>query len=334
VRAALTPDEFRRRFAHATVPDGGVVVELSEGTYWRLNRSASAFCSALETSTSIEQAATDAARVLGLPVDVATTQLLAVTSQLRGVGVRRPILGPFRYAANADGYDLWHGDLHVFNVDRQTLRIRLVPRPRDLVFSLFDYLRGLAPKLLGLRGLSVLHGAAASYGANTTGICGSSGAGKTTTATLLAKHGERLIAEDLLLLDLRSGEGPSLFLEGEKQLLNWCTAGARALSAPGAILETEALPEVASGIATKLTSLWFLDREQRGEELKRVQMHGADAMVHLLANGFLGSDDQAAWRRHLAAASAIASAVPAYELRAPDGIARLDQALERFVKAV
>jgi hypothetical protein len=332
VRDALTPDQFRERFALATVADGGVVVELSEGTYWRLNRSASTFCSALQSSTSIEEATTEAARLLGLPVDVATGQMLAVTSQLGGVGVRRPILGPFRYCTSADGYDLWHGTLHVFNVDRRTLRIQLVPRPRDLVFSLFDYLRGLAPKLLGLHGISVLHGAAASHGPNTTGICGPSGAGKTTTATLLAKHGERLIAGDLLLLDLRPGDGPSLYLDGEKQLLAWCTDGSRALAVPGAVLETEELPRVASGLTTKLTWLWFLDRDQRGEALKRMQMHRADAMVHLLANGFLGSDDETAWRQHLATASTIASAVPAFELRAPNGLARLDQALAELVK--
>jgi hypothetical protein len=328
--AAITPDIFRERFALATFDDGGVVVDLDGGSYWRLNGSAAVFCSELLAKPTIDSATAAAAERLKLPLGLAAEHLRAIAATLSGIGVRSERLGPFQYLrSNRGGYDLWHDGRHILQIDDAGELVTLVASPSDLVFRMFDYLKGVAPKILFLRGKTVLHGSAVARGGAATGICGTSGAGKTTTARSLAKYGATLISEDLLVVgDSRSG--PEIFVEGEAQILRWCTDSARTITAAGATAETAPLDLATSGPTVRLASVWFLDAQHRGDELIKKRLTRSVTLERLIANVFLGAERTTSWRRLLTAAHAVSAAIDGYETSAPSGLERLDSAIRLY----
>ncbi len=240
----MTPEMFRERFALATFADGGVVVDLQTGSYSRVNATGAVMLAAFEGAATLDAAAEACASRFGIAGDVALRDLSALVGDLNREGVRREPLDPFRYRPAADGgYDVWHDATHVLHVHEGGRLLTLASPPEALPLRIYDYVSGIAPKILFLRGVTVMHGSSCMRGDSLLGICGKSRAGKTTTARTFAKHGCALMSEDLLVFDPDLSKA-RVFVEGEKTVDRWFHDGARALEADhAATLDIGALHE-------------------------------------------------------------------------------------------
>jgi hypothetical protein len=328
---SLTPAAFRSRFALATFPDGGVVVDLETGSYSRLNASGAAVLEELERADTTEAAVAAVAQRLRATTAIAGQHVATLMSALGGAGLRHEPPDPFRYRAASDGgYDLWHGTTCVLRVDEAARKVTMVAMPQDLPLRPYDYVSAMAPKLLFLRGITVMHGSGCVDTDDLVGICGKSRAGKTTTARTLARHGRELVSEDLLVFapDLTA---PAVYLEGERRAHRWSIDVGRALeSGQGATADIDPLVEAASGPTRRLGRLWFLDAARRGETFALRALSRTRTLELVLANHFLGAGGASIWRRHVGACRSIASAVAAFELDPPLGLDRLDEAIARY----
>jgi hypothetical protein len=332
VGGILAPEAFRERFALATFPEGGIVVDVITGSYSRLNTSAALACTALESAGNVESAIEDAMHRLSVPRPTAEEHLRVVTAGLGADGLRHEPLDPFRYwSVKSGGYELWHGDLPVLHIDEHGRHLTLLTPPANLLLPIFDYVSAMAPKIIFLLGMTVLHGSSCIRGASLLGLCGRSRAGKTTTAKVLAKYGSPLVSEDLLLLapDLTR---PEAFLGGEGRVNAWAADAARDLAAQRSTVDIGPLATIFSGPTIPLKSIWFLDAQRRGPNFATHRLGRPDALAHLMANNFLGAGGAASWRRHLAASSAVTSAIEAYEIDLPQGLDRLDEAIKGYTR--
>jgi hypothetical protein len=329
--APISPEIFREFFALASFSDGGIVLNVSTGSYSRLNASAALLCAEIEKAESLQTALASISERLGISLELATRHVQALTAALHADGIRHEPPEPFRYRPSHEGgYDLWHEERLVLHIGGRAERLWLMSNPAELPLPLYDYVSGVAPKLLGIQGKTVLHGSSCLVGTALLGICGRSGAGKTTTARTLAKYTGGLVSEDLLVLgpDLRN---PFVFIGGESYVHRWSLEAVRALGDHvGADCDADTLGLAASGESIPLRSIWFLDVRRRGELFSVRPLERADALGHLMTNNFLGSAGTTNWRRHLIASTAITSAVESFELSVPNGIERLDDAIRRY----
>lgn len=326
-----TPESFRERFALATFPDGGVVADLRTGSYGKVNATGAAMLGALERAASFEAAAAEIASRLQIPVSVASRDMRGLVATLAGAGARTAPFGVLRYRpAPEGGYDLWHGERRALHVDADARRLTLASPPESLPFKIYDYVSDIAPKLLFLAGVPVLHGSSVVLGEGVLAMCGMSRAGKTTTARAFAAHGSRLVSEDLVILDLRDDQ-PRVFLEAEAGVRRWFREGARALEANHtAALDVRALRDAAAGPTYPLSTLWFLDAGRRGDGFVRNVIGKTDALVDLLTHAFLGAEGDASWKRYLAAGRAIVAAATPCRMDLPNGLAALDAAIRDY----
>jgi hypothetical protein len=329
---AIDPASFRAAFALALVDGGGVLVDVRRGGYFRLNRVAAAVCAGLQQAGPDDDVAAAVAARLGVPRELAAAHLVSLSGEIAAAEApRAEPIGPFRYRLGDGGYELWHGQRCVLRVDGDGGRLALLAPARDLSLPLLEHLRAIAPKILFLKGVNVLHGASCVQSGRLLGLCGVSGAGKTTTARALARHGADLIGEDLMLLG-PDPTRPTVVVGGEAAVHAWAAEMARALAADCAAgVDTAALPAAAATpTQLPLDALWFLDAGRRGGQLALRRLSPLDALVSLMQSNFLGAADAASWRRHLAVTSAVATAVPAFDLDPPDGLDLLDGAVARY----
>jgi hypothetical protein len=328
----LTPDAFRRRFALATFRDGGVVLDLATGSYSQLNASGAAVLRAffdLPDDSAVIAAIAEQFRV---ETSVAEGYLKSIVDALLGEGLRYEPPDPFRYLPSTEGgYDVWHDARLALHVAPDGRRLILRSAVADLPLPLYDYVSGIAPKVLFLRGICVMHGSSCISDSALLGFCGKSRAGKTTTARTFARHGRRLVSEDLLLFapDLTK---PQVFVEGERLVNAWSREATAALAAGvGASTETEGLVAAASGERMPLAKIWFLDAARRGLDFIVRPLGPAEALPLVMANQFLGGSGDAGWRRHLANSQAVANSVTAFALNLPDGLDQLDRAIGNYI---
>jgi hypothetical protein len=327
----VTPELFRERFALATFADGGVLVDLQTGSYSRVNAAGAAIFEEVERARGTDDAIAAVAQRLGIDLSTATNHVGAMLTALAGEGVRREPLDPFRYRPAADGgYDVWHDATRVLHVHEGGRLLTLASPPETLPLRIYDYVSGIAPKLLYLRGVTVMHGSSCMRGDALLGICGKSRAGKTTTARTFARHGCSLMSEDLLVFDPDLSKA-RIFVDGEKTVDRWAHEAAAALAAgDGSTADTEGLMSAASGDTVPLRTLWFLDAARRGERFEVRTLGRTRTLELVVANHFLGAGGTGMWRRHLATSHTIAGSVGACELDLPNGLDRLDEAIGRY----
>ena len=327
----MTPAAFRERFGLAAFADGGVVVDLTTGSYARVNATGAAMLASLERAATFDAAAEECATRLRVPTAVALQDMRGLVTALDRDGVRTAPVGILRYRPSPEGgYDLWHDERRALHVDASARRLTLASPPESLPFTIFDYVSDIAPKLLFLLGIPVVHGSSVGIADGVLGMCGMSRAGKTTTARAFAKHGSQLISEDLIVLDLESG-APRVFVDAEGHVRRWFKEGARALEVdPAAALDIAALRSAATGPTLPVHTLWFLDAGRRGDRLVQKVISKTDALVELLTHAFLGADGEANWKRYLAAGQAIVAATTPCRMDLPDGLPALDEAIRSY----
>jgi hypothetical protein len=323
---------FQDRFALELIGDDGVLIDLRTGNFFHVNKTATQMCLALRESTSHADSVARFAASMALASEDAAALLDHFRAQLSASpGVRTETTGPFRYCRHQQGYALEQNGSPILTTDLAGQKLRLRVPPDTLKFTMLDYVRAMTPKLLYLRGITVLHASACELPDGIVAFSGRSGAGKTTTARAFAIAGARLISEDLVVLaaDSRVMVVP----DGEKRARDWATTAADTLARhPDRELDCGELADVRHpGLHPSLTAIWFVDERRRdGETFSRRTLNVTDGVLALLGNNFLGSDGAESWRRHVRATSAIAAQVALTELTMPDGLDRLATAARAY----
>jgi hypothetical protein len=331
VTTGLTPDSFRERFALAAFDDGGIVLDVTSGSYWRLNASAAIFCSAFESASTERDALFAVANRTRLPTAVVETQWRTISGALGAPGTRGARVGTLDYRATDGGaFDLFDGETRVMHVGADGGTVTLCAQLEGGPFTAFDYLKALAPKVLSLKGHLVLHGSAVGRGSEGIAMCGVSGAGKTTTARCLARAGCTLLAEDLLVLDPAT-ERASLFRHGERAILRWCAEGKARLQAPGTTFSTARLLDALSGETVGLDTIWFVDAQRRGPHLRHAPISRSVALEQILSHAFLGTFNPDRWRQYLESTRRLTQDTRGFELWTPLGLEQLEAAVQSYV---
>jgi len=183
---------FAERYLLAHFPSGGVIVDLVTGNYFRVNTSAAVICEILRSTDDRARALSHVGQELGIDPEEAGRALSGVIATLSAPSVRGEIQGSYHFFPAGDGYELWHGDHRVLQVDGGSLEIRLASGAETTnVAQLELYVRALAPKLLFQGGVTVLHASACLAAGTLIAFAGLSGAGKTTTAKAFGDAGAR-----------------------------------------------------------------------------------------------------------------------------------------------
>jgi hypothetical protein len=323
-------EQFRARYALARYATGGVVVDLSSGNYYLVNRTAALVCDALLTGEVPEsRVASD----LSIPREEASLLIAEVVAGLSEPEVRTTPPGAYHFFPADSGYVLRHGDRTVLEVDAAGDLISLptadpLREPGLLEF----YVRALAPKLLFQRGVTVLHASACLMeNGRLLAFAGLSGAGKTTTARAFAATGLQLVSEDLLVFVPGEPE-PRVALEGEAFVHAWARRVAAQLLRGKGKVPVGDLSPASGGPTAPVEAILCLDRTRRaGERLTARPLDDPDALTALMTHAFLGAREPENWRRYLASTAALITAIDVREATAPDGLERLAAAVPSYI---
>jgi hypothetical protein len=199
----------------------------------------------------------------------------------------------------------------------------------------FPLLGPIMALLLHLRGMLVLHAGAVAVGGRGAVFLGAKGAGKSTTVAAFAAAGHRLLADDVLAVDVPQAGGPSI-VPGFPQLKLVEDAASR-LVLDGAVAmpppvpdfpkQQRRLPGRFSHAAVTPHRIYVL---ARGEPARITALAAQDALGALLWFSFASIFkrrhmplDRAQAGRHLAQCAALASAARVARLEVPGDLDRL-----------
>jgi hypothetical protein len=315
---------FKERYAVECLPRGGVAVDLVHGGYFQLNETAALACAIMSEATDELGAETALAERMGVAEVDARSIIAHVLRNLSDPTPREEPVGPFRYKLEINGYGLWDREHLVLQIDVENRVMRLrTPSPS---YAILDCVRAVAPKLLCLSGVTVMHASACVVGHSVLGFSGRSGAGKTTTVRAFTTAGASLVSEDLLIL-AGHDPSPSFYAQGERKVHAWTNEVADRLAAdPEVPVSYTDLISAANGPRQRLDELWFLSSERRAAGSRTFQRRPLDAIegtLSLLRNTFLGEADGGSWRRHLRASRYLAEQVSLFETTPPEGLVAL-----------
>ncbi len=321
---------FAHRFALRQFPDASLLVDFRSGMVYRLNPLAVQICEARGQGCSAPKIAHDLAQSFGIDERRAKRH---VTKLLAELDQRPPRASPkpLSFGRDAAGFVLrWHGHsvLHIGGAGRS---IRLLGDLRLLRLDVAACLRWATPHLLALHHQPVLHASAVRCTGGVRAISGASGAGKTTLARLLARHGASRIAEDLVAIRVRAGV-PVVAADFETRLRSWVEDRSRQLAALRLMkVSARELREMVGGPAEPLVGVWFLDCTRRsGERLTAQHTTASEAAVLLLENGFAELGVRYAWAELLEVAAVAAQSVPVARVRVPHGLKALGKAVRAY----
>ena len=302
----ISSSAFAERYLVASFDTEGVVVDLETGNYFRVDGVTARICDIL---ISHPKSALDLiSSKLSVDAGEAGRIVADVRLALNGAAIRGTPTGPYHFHPEDGGYGLWHDRKRVLGVAGDNLDICMPPDGGIEKNPLLEfYVRALAPKLMSLRGLSVVHASACFAHRALFAFAGQSGAGKTTTAHAFVQAGAQLISEDLLIFRTDTRR-PSVVLGSEARVHAWAKITTDALAAGATRISSTELQFMANGQDAPLSALCFLDVSRRsGSEFATRSLNGADALLALMANHFLGDASRAGWRRFFDTARRLAS---------------------------
>jgi hypothetical protein len=313
---------FAERFAVAPVGDAALALDLETGSVYRLNGTASRVALALARGESEALAASELVRE-GASDEQAARDVASVIATLAQNG---PSLvegdHELRFVEGAAGFRMLLGGEPLLRIDRAGTRVALLGDARDAALVL----RWAVPHILALQGRPLLHASAVETESGVVAFSGPSGAGKTTTAELLARRGARLVSRDLLALVLE--HEPLVLIEGEARLDRWIASRAERFREAREI-DASDLGETLAGLeARPLARFVFLDAARREGDAIRIEPLALEAaLLEHLRNGFSELGAARAWRDLLELSRALASSVETEAWTVPLGLDRFEAAL-------
>ncbi len=266
------------------------------------------------------------------------------------VEIRQARLNRGRHQTDTDlSYAAVPGEAYIFSEHLGTFRIR---DGREIVFDpspgvedrlLQSVILGLClSAILHQRGFFVLHASAVAVGDDVVAFLGEKGRGKSTIAASLYRRGHKLVADDILALDVRPNQRP-LVVPGYPQFRLFPDAvlslGNDPKSLPHFHTETEKRiwPVQHSFLQTPLPlkCIYLLDeRGGSGIEIEQVSRQDAvpELMKHTFEPGFLY--DTESLQKHLQRCAVLASTVRICWLRPPDALSALPEISARIEEDV
>jgi hypothetical protein len=236
----------------------------------------------------------------------------------------------FDYERQGAGYVLRFRGETALIVDERGESVTPVATPDGV--SLTYLLQAIAPKLLTIRGRTVLHASAVALGGRAIAFSGFSGAGKTSAARAFVDAGARLISEDKLLIDIDESDAV-VAVGAERAILAWAAATAEALRSSRSATCAD-LDQAVRGETIPLAQIGFIDARRRTPGVYAATALSETATAGaVFRNAFYGSDANADWIRHLRAAAQIGQAVQGFDVTAPDGLDRLAEVAVDLVRA-
>src|SRR5215831_10530777 len=118
-KPSIDPATFRQRYAIESMAGGGLLVDLTSGSYFRLNASAVEICRALLEGLDAVEVAAQLARKLACAPQEAAELLRSMETALDTSPMREDPIGPFRYVRGLDSYDLSEQGRSILTVDVQ-----------------------------------------------------------------------------------------------------------------------------------------------------------------------------------------------------------------------
>jgi len=325
----MKPEDVRDRCLLALFPSGGVVVNLDTGNYFRLDAGAAKIFEVL-VEAGVADPGAEVARRLRIPPERAQADVAEACAAFAVAPARSTPAGPYHFYPDPAGYGLWHDGKPVLVLSAPDFEIS-VAAEGDIVRSplLELYVRALAPKIMFLRGLTVMHAAACAADGALIAFAGLSGAGKTTTARAFNTAGATLLSEDLTVLQI-SDDRPAFVLGAEARVHAWARDASRELARGAPRVSSRELATMADGATVALSAVYFLDaRRRQGADFKLTTMPPADGLLSLMTHDFLGAASREGWRRFFATAATIAASTRLVEITAPLGVDSLLAAAKR-----
>jgi hypothetical protein len=317
---------FSARYALECLAGGGVLVDLNNGNYFRLNSTAAMACQALMQTETFSEAARLLEARFGIPTAGASSILSQITREVDLPTIRQPTTLPLRYRADETGYTLDHDGVDLLHLDLPGEQLSTCWHdPRHLPVSLLDCVRAILPKILFLQGLTVLHGSANVLPEGATAFCGISGAGKTTLGRAFHAAGIPSIAEDLVIVSMR-GPSPCVYRWGERVVHAWSERAASSLARrPTEPISCRDLHLQIPEEAVRLSALWFIDAHRRidSDVMQLRVLEPIEGMTTLMANDFLGTAQSGGWRRYVKTARQLVERTTLLEASLPNGLGPL-----------
>ncbi|MEP6652741.1 MAG: PqqD family peptide modification chaperone [Myxococcales bacterium] len=307
------------RYVLVEVPPGGLLLDRESGLTLELNAAAALAWRLRLAGETFDGIVTRFAAHFRVSLETAGAD---VSRSLRDLPLpeRGPPSSEFRYQRSNQGYVFSRNGEPVFVVDERGERISSPIAARAGAEHVGMLLYGLCPKLLSLRGHTVLHASAVAIDGRAIAFSGHSGAGKTTTAHALVQAGATLVCEDKLVLH-RNADELQVSAVAEEALRRWVRMAAVQLMS-GSSVSCTPLDQPLPGPTARLREIGFLSAERRGtsREISAVPLSALQAAGTIFNNSFYGSDAPADWARQLQASARIASEIAGYEVIMPDGL--------------
>jgi hypothetical protein len=312
-------------FEFVRVHPGGLLLDLTSGSLFRLNESAAFIWEAWLRGATAQQVASDLERSYNLPPSTAEEHVAAALKIDPAEGTPGPPSGEFLYERTTDGYVFSRGGTPFLLVDHRGEQLRLYQPARMSPSEVAAALTAVAPKLVALQGHFVLHAAAVLLDGAAIVVAGDSGAGKTTTARALVRAGASPLAEDKLVIRETPG-GPTVFQACEQNIERWAL-GTHADLSRGGVVPCPDVNEICTGPAVPIREIGFIEATRRmGRSISAVKLTTLDGSGALFRNSFCGSDAAADWTKILRTATTVAEATDTYDLTMPAGIGELEAA--------
>ena len=303
---------------------GALLLDLQSGQLFHLNQSAALVWRHHLAGDSTEQITRALVSRYEIPEGTARRDADAAL-RLSSVAIPAPPTTEFHYQRAADGYVFSRLGQPLFLIDGQGQQLSRAPSADLQSDETRRFLSSVAPKLLSLRGHTVLHASAVALDNRLIVFSGASGAGKTTTARAMVKGGASSVCEDKLAV--RLGEaGIDAVVGTESMVAAWVETAAAALAA-GRPASCEALAVIARAPVLPMAEIGFLSANRRtADSLSARTLAPADAAAAIFSNSFYGSAEPEDWKRQLVISAAIARDVGAFEMTVPGGISGLTAA--------
>jgi hypothetical protein len=202
--------------------------------------------------------------------------------------------------------------------------------------ALADVLRWGAPFALARSGSFLLHAACVAHERRAIALVAPGGTGKSTLGHTLTRAGWLRVSDDALLC------GPGGHVDGEAEIIlrEWCRKHA-AESKRGGEVNFETLTEALSGISSvstrqaELAAIVFLElpRTHNGRFASR-RLSSITGFHQLVQHGFGSRPTRAIWQDEARLYGALASSVPLWCVRVPEGLEAMRSAVSEWLPAI
>jgi len=315
-----------------TLAGGGVLLHLPSGEFFQLEKEAATVWNVVGLATPGDVVVEETAAALGLAAEDARALVASVLAQARALHGRRPASPP-AFWDDEQFLSLREGSRTLMSLDKRSSALSVSDslrerRDEDLAAAL----RVFVPKIFGQWFSLAMHASAVSIGDRTIMFCGESGAGKTTTARILAEelNGSQLFSEDLVAF--REEAGFLMMVDGVEAVVRaWMADATVALiERREASCDVLALRRALERLTVQRPihkAIVLRPDRRRGPAWSLEPLSPAVAIGRLFLHSFFPSPGMNALRSHLHACGRLAAQLDAANAAAvPDGLAALRRA--------